>query len=223
MLCFLAFNCSHPVKTGECFYCGFLWSVHLPSNKVTYRKSIIFEFFYFCGMIIIHAVQKLLNTSGLTPQLYISQPSENQELHTWYAKLVATGYTGKSLVMYVHDPSLLMVIVAGRSVKTTLPAFISRLECLLKRQHFKPEFIVREMSLVKEGYVVSKINSRSLLGHMNEMSLNIELYCRSHGRYDLRNMDAIEDNFFGWLSFDHTLRKYRRVDGYWQQKKAISE
>jgi hypothetical protein len=71
------------------------------------------EFFYFCEMIIIHAVQKLLNTSALMPQLYISQPSENQELHAWYAKTVATGYAGKSLVMYVHDPSLLMVITAA--------------------------------------------------------------------------------------------------------------
>ncbi len=174
-------------------------------------------------MIIIHAVQKLLNTSGLMPQLYISQPSEDQELHSWYAKTVATGYAGKSLVMYVHDPSLLMVITAGRSVKTTLPVFISRLECLLKRRHFKPAFIAREMPLVKEGYVVSKTNSRSLLGHMNEMSLSIELCCKSPGRYDLINMDKIEDNFFGWISFDHTLRKYRRVDEYWQQKKATSE
>ncbi len=174
-------------------------------------------------MIIIHAVQKLLNTSGLKPQLYISQPSENQELHTWYAKLVATGYAGKSLVMYVHNPSLLMVLTAGRSVKSTLPAFISRLECLLKRQHFKTAFIYREMPLVREGYVVSKTNSKSLLGHMNEMSLDIEMYCRSLGRYDLINMDEIEDNFFGWLSFDHTLRTYRRVDEYWQQKKATGE
>ena len=77
------------------------------------------------------------------------------------------------------------------------------------------------MPLVKAGFVVSKTNNRSLLGHMNEMSLNVEMYCRSHGRYDLINIDAIEDNFFGWLSFDHTLRKYRRVDDYWKQKKAI--
>ncbi len=174
-------------------------------------------------MIIIHAVQKLLNTSGLKPQLYISQPSENQELHSWYAKTVATGRAGRSLVTYVHDPSLLMVLTAGRSVKTTLPAFISRLECLLKRQHFKPEFIAWEMPLVKEGYVVSKTNSRSLLGHMNEMSLSIEMYCKSDDRYDLINMDKIEDNFFGWLSFDHTLRKYRSADEYWQQKKAIKK
>ncbi len=174
-------------------------------------------------MIIIHAVQKLLNTSGLKPQLYISQPSENQELHSWYAKLVPTGYAGKSLVMYVHNPSLLMVLTAGRSMKSTLPAFMSRVECLLKRQHFKTAFIYREMPLVREGYVVSKTNSKSLLGHMNEMSLSIEMYCKSPGRYDLINMDKIEDNFFGWISFDHTLRMYRRVDEYWQQKKATGE
>jgi hypothetical protein len=41
-------------------------------------------------MIIIHGVQKLLNTSRLKPALYISEASENQHLHSWYARLLAT-------------------------------------------------------------------------------------------------------------------------------------
>jgi hypothetical protein len=41
-------------------------------------------------MILIHGVQKLLNTSRLKPALYISQAGENQMLHNCYARLLAT-------------------------------------------------------------------------------------------------------------------------------------
>ncbi len=34
-------------------------------------------------MVIIHAVQKLLNTSRLKPSLFVSQPLEGEELHSW--------------------------------------------------------------------------------------------------------------------------------------------
>ncbi len=49
------------------------------------------------------------------------------------------------------------------------------------------------------------------------------MLCKSQDSYDLINIEEIEDNFFEWLSFDHTIRKYRRVDDYWKQKKAINE
>lgn|GEM_PF-5729969 len=46
-------------------------------------------------MLIIHSVQKLLNTSRLEGSLYITQPNENQLLHSWYARLLASGFPGK--------------------------------------------------------------------------------------------------------------------------------
>ncbi|RNI40184.1 hypothetical protein EFY79_02495 [Hanamia caeni] len=92
-------------------------------------------------MIILHAVQKPLNTSRLPPVMYISAPSENQHMHSWYAKLLSTGFAGKQLVMYVHDPSLLLVLAPGKSINTTLPSFYQHLPLLLARNKFKKEFI----------------------------------------------------------------------------------
>ena len=89
-------------------------------------------------MIIIHAVQKLLNISRLKPALFISRPAEQQELHSWYAKLISTSFPGKLMVMFVHEPSLLMVMTTGKSLKNTLPQFYDRLEALLKRKKFDP-------------------------------------------------------------------------------------
>ncbi len=102
-------------------------------------------------MIIVHAVQKLLNISRLKPALFISKPSDGQEMHSWYTKLIATGFPGKFLVMYVHEPSLLVVLTRGKTIKATMPEFCSRLEALLKRHQFKEGFIEKEMKLVNEG------------------------------------------------------------------------
>lgn len=65
-------------------------------------------------MLIIHAVQKLLNTSGLKASLYVTQPGKDQLMHNWYAQLLPSGFAGKLLVMYVHEPSLLTVICRGK-------------------------------------------------------------------------------------------------------------
>src|SRR6516162_11094175 len=98
-------------------------------------------------MIIIHSVQKLLNTSRLKAFLYISQPDKDQLLHSWYAGLVATGYTGKLLVQYVHEPSLMAVICKGKTISGTWDQFKDRLEGLLRRFEFPQAFIEGEMKL----------------------------------------------------------------------------
>src|SRR5262249_30766980 len=101
-------------------------------------------------MIIIHAVQKLLNTGKLNPALYISQASDKQHLHSWYAKLLPTGFAGKLVVMYSHEPSLLTVLTKGKTVNSTIPQFYERLPRLLKRTGFKAAFTEAEMKMVKE-------------------------------------------------------------------------
>ena len=176
---------------------------------------------YFYGMIILHAVQKLLHTSGLQPAMYISAPSENQHLHAWYAKLLSTGFPGKLLVMYVHQPSLLLVLTRGKSLNTTLPSFFRRLPPLLERNHFRQEFIDSEMELVHEGYVISRTNNRSMLGSMNAITVNIEASCRDAPLYDLINLDAIEDDYLDWLTLDAASGNYLKTRNYWIEKGLI--
>ncbi len=174
-------------------------------------------------MLIVHAVQKLLTSSGIEAASYISEPSPNQLMHSWYARLVATGFTGRPLVMYVHQPSLLLVLTRGKSINTTLHLFHKRLPQLLDRQHFKDAFIEREMKLVQEGHVVSKTSSRSMLASMNAMMENIEAVCREQPTYEAIDLDAIEDTFTGWLTYDPVLRKFRRTRDYWMERGVLDE
>lgn len=173
-------------------------------------------------MIIIHAVQKLLNISRLTPALFISEASPGQELHSWYAKLISTSFRGKLMVMYVHEPSLLLVLTKGKTITGTLPEFYSRLEAFLRRNHFDSSFTEIEMGLIKEGYIISKTNSKSLLGSMNTMTGDIEYRCSTFHSYESINVDDIEDSFTDWLTHDKTQpNKFRCAIDYWKEKGLI--
>ncbi|MEO7802820.1 MAG: hypothetical protein ABIR81_12505 [Ginsengibacter sp.] len=174
-------------------------------------------------MLIVHAVQKLLTASGIEAKSYISEPSPDQMMHAWYARLVATGFVGRQLVMYVHQPSLLLVLTRGKSLNTTLPVFHKRLADLLERQHFKPLFIEREIELIKEGYVVGKTSSRSMLASMNAIIENIEAVCRRQSSYGAINLDGIEDTYLDWLTYDSRLRKYLVTKDYWIERGVLDK
>ncbi len=175
-------------------------------------------------MIIVHAVQKLLNISRLKPALFISDPSHGQQLHAWYIKLVPTGFAGKLLVMYVHQPLLLVVLTRGKTVTRTIPAFCNRLEALLKRNNFKADFIEREMQLVKEGYVISKTNSKSMLASMNVLTFNIEASCYDFESYEAIDISRIEDYYLDWLTQDKSKPGgYRFTRDYWKDIGAIKQ
>jgi hypothetical protein len=175
-------------------------------------------------MIIVHAVQKLLNISRLKPALFITEPSASQELHSWYARLISTTFRGKFMVMYTHEPSLVIVIARGKTVAGTLPEFYDRLERLLTRNHFEPGFIEKEMKLVKEGFVISKTNNKSVLASMNVIGQNVEYLCSRAGQYDSIDMDQVEDAFMDWLTRDSTRpSQYRCTSDYWKEKGLIKE
>ncbi|HEU5363899.1 MAG TPA: hypothetical protein VFU62_00120 [Hanamia sp.] len=172
-------------------------------------------------MIIVYATQKLLNATGLTPPMYVSEPSEGQQLHAWYAKLLSTGFAGRPLVMYVHQPSLLMVLVPGKSVNTTLLLFFSRLSALLHRNNFNREFITKEMQLVLQGYVISRTNSHSMLANINAITVNIETTCIAAPSHSQINLDSIEDSYLDWLKQDAAAGNYVSTREYWSKRSVL--
>lgn len=172
-------------------------------------------------MLIIYAVQKLLDSSGIEPKKYLSEPSPNQLMHAWYARHVKTGFTGKTLTMYVHQPSLLMVLTRGDSLVKTLPLFYKRLYNLLDRQHFKHAFIERELKQVEEGYVVSKTGSRSMLASMNAIIENVEAVCLEATDYDAIDLVELEDVYLDWLTYDPVLKKFRKARDFWVEQGVL--
>ena len=172
-------------------------------------------------MIIIHAVQKLLNTSGLTAALYISEPGKEQHLHSWYARLLATGFPGKLLVLYVHEPSLMTIVCHGKTIKGTWNSFRERLRHLLQRFHFTNSFIEKEMGQM-EGYIVSRTSSKSILGHMNQMVYQLEYQCSRAAGYDAIPLDMLENSMMEYLyQYGTKFHDYRSPFDYWKQTPGL--
>ncbi|HEY4289184.1 MAG TPA: hypothetical protein VGN00_18915 [Puia sp.] len=174
-------------------------------------------------MLIIHSVQKLLNTSRVQASLFISQPDSGQHLHSWYARLLATGYPGKMFVMYVHEPSMMAVICKGKTIQGTWETFRKRLELLLRKYQFPEAFIHSELSQA-EGYTVSKTNSRSILGFMNQMAFEIEVHCQMTQRYDAISIDDLEGRMIDRIyQFGKRFHDYRTPLQYWEQEISLSK
>ena len=169
-------------------------------------------------MMIIHAVQKLLNTSRIEAPLYLSQADENQKLYSWYARLASTTFAGKLLVLYVHEPSYLTVLVPGRTLKSTWPEFKVRLESLLTRHHFPASFISHELNAA-DSFIVSKTNSKSMLAIMNQMLFTIEAFCHRVDRYEDINLQHIEDSFIKSPRTDKTSKwGYSTPLDFWRRQ-----
>jgi hypothetical protein len=169
-------------------------------------------------VLIIHSVQKLLNTSRLEASLYISQPTQGQQLHSWYARLLSSGFPGKMMVMYVHEPSLMVVICKGKTIQGTWETFLKRLQHLLMRYEFPETFIQMELSQT-ERYTVSKTNSRSVLSHMNQIVFELEYVGRMAENYDHISLDSLEDGLMSrpYQCGKH-LHDYRTPLQYWQEE-----
>jgi hypothetical protein len=173
-------------------------------------------------VLIIHSVQKLLNTSRLVASLYVTQPSQGQHFHSWYARLVSSSFRGKMLVMYVHEPSLVVILCKGKTIQGTWKLFLSRFERLLTRFQFSDTFIKSELSQT-EGYIVSKTNSKSLLAVMNQMVFELEYDCSRFHVFEDIPLDWLEDRM---MERPHqtgkTLRDYITPKGHWQNELGLA-
>jgi hypothetical protein len=165
-------------------------------------------------MIIIHAVQKLQNTSRLKAPLYVSEASPDQVLHRWYARLINTGFPGKMLVMYMHDPSGLSILVHGKTIQSTQFYFRDRLLRLLLRLEFSHLFIEKEMVHLEEGFVVGKTDSKSMLARMNQINYQVEYQCSRAPSYEEIPLPWMEDQIADYLYLDPATKKYRKLLDY---------
>ena len=142
-------------------------------------------------------------------------------LHSWYCSLLSTGFTGKLMVMYVHEPSLLSVICRGKTISGTWDEFKHRLPLLLKKFDFQSSFIESETGLADE-YVVSKTNSRSILAYINQMKIHLEIYYSRFDSYDNIAQDLLEESMMNYLyQTGNKSNPYRTAIEFWKDQKAI--
>jgi hypothetical protein len=141
-------------------------------------------------MIIVRATQKLLNTQRLKPEIIDKSIVNEIALGEWYANTVTSSFKGKSLVMYVHNPSLITIVVVGKTIKKTFLEFTKRLHNLLTRFSFPASFITKQMSAF-DSSTITKTDSRKMLGYMN--SITDQLISRMYSYENFEEIDLEEE------------------------------
>lgn len=165
-------------------------------------------------MILVRATQKLLNTQRLKPQTVDLSAIKLPILGTWYANTVTSSFKGKSLVIYVHEPSLVTVVTVGKTIKKTFPNFIISLEKLLKRFSFPTVFINEQMAYFKEN-AITKTDSRKMLGYMN--SITDSLIGRMYTYQNFEEIDLEEEeNILMNQLHGSTPSNFFRPINYWE-------
>lgn len=168
-------------------------------------------------MLHFHATKKLLNTCGIDPVLYLSEPAAGQQLHNWYAVLCGSGFPGKMLLLYVHEPSLLTVVVKGRTIASTIDNFRKQLKQLLLRHEFPLAFIGKEM-LYADEYIIGKTCNKSMLAHINQMVVQVTTYNLRYASFDEIDTTIHEDTFMDWFYKSKGQKGYKTALEYWMKK-----
>ena len=170
----------------------------------------------FLCMIHLHATKKLLNVIRQDASMLVTKAGENQHLHNWYVTLTGSGFPGKMLVLYIHEPSLLTIVVKGKTVKNTYVEFTMQLRELLKRCMFHTDFTDHELNESKE-YVIGKTNNTTMLGHMNQLLGVIKYMVDKCSTYEQIDTTLIENVILTYLYKSKGENNYRTPLQYWEK------
>jgi hypothetical protein len=169
-------------------------------------------------MVVIQASQKLLNTSRIAAKHLVSKPGNDQQLHYWYARLISTGLPGQLMTLYVHDPTMIVVLCRGKTIQRSWEEFRDRLAMLLLRHAFPQPFVQKELDML-DGYVVGKATDKKTIGRMNHMVPTLEHHL-SHPLYPhWATQDWLEDLMIDSIYTDPANKNgYFRVLEHWKRE-----
>lgn len=138
---------------------------------------------------IIRATAKLLNIARIKPVNNV-EPISSQVTDEWYASLVSTGRKGNMAIHFLHNPSMITIIVLGKSLNKTISLLPGRVESLLDRNNFADLTPLFDLNSEPR---ICKTNSRSVLGVMNDLRYNIEYHLAMSENLESEDIDKIED------------------------------
>lgn len=144
---------------------------------------------------IIRGTNKVLKTSGIKPVKNLSEISTELP-GEWYAGIVSTGKPGKLAIHFLHNPTMISVLVNGKSLNKAMDTFRIRAEKLIKRKGYGK--LLFQFQLLSEPQIFAT-NSRSMLGNMNQLAFNIEYHLANAETIEDINWDYIEDIHFDWI------------------------
>jgi len=147
---------------------------------------------------IIRATKKLLNTSGITPIKDPSDPNKNMP-GEWYASTISLQQPGKLAVHFLHYPTFISILIPGKSLNKVILLLRLRTTALLKRLGYSD--LIPQFQLDSKPEIFAT-NSRSILGHINQVKFNIEYHIALAETIDSIDYDRIEDIHFDMIFTD---------------------
>jgi hypothetical protein len=152
----------------------------------------------------IRATKKVLNISRIkaVPNLEdLTQDFPGE----WYVNIIPSGIPRKQVLHFLHSPSMVSVLVQGKSIKKSLPQFFDSLRHLLKRHGFE-EFLDK-MDLTSEVNIFTT-NSKKLLANMNQMRYVLEYHDWPDFDVSDEELAKIEDFLIDYLFSVSSNKKY---------------
>ena len=144
---------------------------------------------------IVRATTKLLKTSRIKPVKNIDEINSDMP-GEWYAGLVSTGRQGKLVIHFLHHPTMISILVPGKSINKAIKQIPERCSNLLDRigmSHLQPQF-----QLDSQPQVFTTNNKR-MLGHHTSMRLEIELHLAERDIEDAKTWNILEDHFTNFI------------------------
>ena len=151
-------------------------------------------------MVLIRGTRRLLAAStgrkGAPPLLSGGPVPDVGPLGSWYANTVPLPYPGRSLVLFTAADTLLSVVAPGRSLRTTLPVFQSRVPLLLLRLGLPGAWIQARADAFADVHVAragAQTADRQVLGTMVDAAYLIRAEAEAVGGYERFDLDLVED------------------------------
>lgn len=144
---------------------------------------------------IIRATAKLLTIARIKPvkmEASINGPLPGE----WYASLLSTGRKGGSVIHFLHHPTMISILVLGRSLNKALDVLPVRVHALLSRNGFS------DLAQGFELFTIPKIvttNSRSFLASMTQIKFDLEYNLALLEELDPSEINRLEDLYLKYL------------------------
>lgn len=91
----------------------------------------------------------------------------------WYASLLSTGRKGRAAIHFLHNPTMISIVVLGRSLTKALNVLPLQVPLFLERNGFSELIPGFELDTNTEIY---STNSRHILANMNQMRYEFEYH-----------------------------------------------
>jgi hypothetical protein len=138
---------------------------------------------------IIRATNKALKMSKMIPVKMDSVLSDNLP-GEWYVDLISLGRPGKFGFHFIHHPTLISILVPGRTLSTIFQSFTLHVTDLLTRHNYSSLIPLFNLDSLPHIYAT---NSRSMLAYLRDIKYNTEPHYLETRTVEEINFCWIED------------------------------